>query len=169
MPTPETALVYAGMVLLEGTNISEGRGTTRPFELVGAPWIDPAALASEMRSSGIEGASFRPVAFRPTFDKYQGRDCGGVQVHVTDPLSFRPVLCAIAVIRAAAALYPDDFYWLDPPYEYETEKPPIDVIYGGSGLREGIDGGMTAAEMASLWNEPLIPFLGSRAGSLLYE
>ena len=92
-----------------------------------------------------------------------------MQVHVTDPASYRPVLCAVAVIRAAAELYPDSFAWLDPPYEYETEKLPIDIIYGGPGLREGIGGGMTAEDIASSWMRPLDRFLESRAGLLIYD
>ncbi len=169
IPTPDTALVYSGMVLLEGTNISEGRGTTRPFELSGAPWIDPLEFSFALGAAGIHGAVFRPAVFGPTFDKYTGEECGGVQVHVTDSASFRPVLCAVAVIRAAAELYPESFAWLDPPYEYETEKLPIDIIYGGPGLREGLDAGMTAGEIASGWNEPLDRFLESRAEHLLYD
>ncbi len=169
MPTPDTALVYPGMVLLEGTNISEGRGTTRPFELSGAPWIDPLEFSSALGAAGVPGAVFRPVVFGPTFDKYAGKECGGMQVHVTDPASFRPALCAVAVIRAASELYPESFAWLDPPYEYETDKLPIDIIYGGPGLREGIGGGMTAEEIAFSWKRPLDRFLESRTGLILYD
>ena len=169
IPTQDTALVYPGMVLFEGTNISEGRGTTRPFELSGAPWIDPLELSFALESAGVPGAVFRPAVFRPTFDKYTGEECGGVQVHVTDPASFRPVLCAVAVIRAATELYPESFAWLDPPYEYETEKLPIDIIYGSPGLRDGIGAGMTAEDIASSWKRPLEHFLESRPGLLLYD
>ncbi len=169
IPAPETALVYPGMVLLEGTNISEGRGTTRPFELTGAPWIDPMEFTFALESAGVPGAIFRPAVFRPTFDKYAGEDCGGVQIHVTDPAAFRPVLCAVAVIKAASDLYPESFAWLDPPYEYETEKLPIDILYGGAGLRECLAGGMTAGEIAAEWSGPLTRFLESRSGWLLYD
>jgi uncharacterized protein YbbC (DUF1343 family) len=168
MPTPETAMVYPGAVLLEGTNISEGRGTTRPFELVGAPWIDGYRLAGELSAAGLTGAAFRPAAFRPTFDKYAGEDCGGVQIHVTDAALFQPVLCGTAVILAVAGLYPGDFSWLEPPYEYETGKPPIDVIYGGAGLREAADRGMSAFETASLGDTALVDFLRMRERYLLY-
>ena len=169
IPTPDTALVYPGMVLLEGTNISEGRGTTRPFELTGAPWIDPMELTFALESAGVPGASFRPAVFRPTFDKFTGDDCGGVQIYITDRTAFRPVLCAVAVIRAVSDLCPEDFRWLDPPYEYETEKPPIDIIYGGPGLREGIDSGAAYDEIASGWREPLAESLESRNAWLLYD
>jgi uncharacterized protein YbbC (DUF1343 family) len=169
MPTTDTALIYPGMVLLEGTNISEGRGTTRPFELAGAPWIDPYELASELDSYGIEGAVFRPAFFRPVFDKYAGKDCGGVQVHPIDRESFRPVLCAVAVISAAARLYPGDFSWLDPPYEYEREKMPIDIIYGGRDLRDAVESGAEPTEIARGWSSGEKSFLGSRAPFLLYD
>ena len=169
IPTHDTALVYPGMVMLEGTNISEGRGTTRPFELTGAPWIDPLEFSFALETAGIPGAAFRPAVFRPTFDKFAGEDCGGVQIHVTDTASFRPVLCAVAIMRAASDLYPESFAWLEPPYEYETEKPPIDIIYGGAGLRESLAAGMTAGRIASDWNEPLARFLESRADWLIYD
>jgi uncharacterized protein YbbC (DUF1343 family) len=169
IPTPDSALVYPGMVMLEGTNISEGRGTTRPFELTGAPWIDPMELTFALESAGLPGAAFRPAVFRPTFDKFAGEDCGGVQVHITDPAAFRPVLCAAALIKSVSDLYPESFAWLDPPYEYETEKPPIDIIYGGLGLRTGIDSGQSIAEISAQWVEPLARFTGSRAGWLLYD
>jgi uncharacterized protein YbbC (DUF1343 family) len=169
IPTPETALVYPGMVMLEGTNISEGRGTTRPFELTGAPWIDRMELTLALESAGVPGAAFRPALFRPTFDKYAGEDCGGTQIHITDPGTFRPVLCAVAILKAAAELYPDRFAWLDPPYEYEMEKLPIDILYGGPGLRESLAGGMTAEEISAGWDDELDRFLESRSGWLLYR
>ncbi len=169
IPTPDTALVYPGMVMLEGTNISEGRGTTRPFELTGAPWIDPMELTFALESAGVPGAAFRPAVFRPTFDKYSGDDCGGVQIHITDKISFKPILCAVGVIKAVSDLYPDSFAWLDPPYEYETEKPPIDILYGGPGLKESIAGGTAVADIVLEWKERLTRFLESRAGWLLYD
>ncbi len=169
IPTPDTALLYAGMVLLEGTNISEGRGTTKPFELVGAPWIDPDEFVSALRAADVPGAAFRPAVFRPTFDKYAGLDCGGTQVHVTDRNAFRPVLCAVAVMKAARDLYPDRFEWLAPPYEYETEKPPIDILYGSAALRESLESGMTALDIAGGWNGPVEEFLESITGHLLYD
>jgi uncharacterized protein YbbC (DUF1343 family) len=168
IPAPESALVYPGMVLLEGTNISEGRGTTRPFELAGAPWIDGEELASKLAGSGILGAAFRPASFRPTFDKYAGEDCGGVQIHITDPSLFMPVLCGASVIEAAAGLYPGRFSWIEPPYEYETEKAPIDIIYGNTDLRAGIADGRAAAEILSCSGELLLKFMEKRDSYLLY-
>jgi uncharacterized protein YbbC (DUF1343 family) len=169
MPTPRTALLYAGAVLLEGTNISEGRGTTTPFELVGAPWIDPRTFAETLAGGPVEGAVFRPARFRPTFDKHRGKDCGGVQVHVTDREAFRPVACAVSAILAAAKLHPDRFGWVEPPYEYETVKWPIDILYGGPGLRDAAAAGTSSAELVSRWRVDERDFRGRRGPYLLYD
>ena len=169
IPTPRTALLYAGNVLLEGTNLSEGRGTTTPFELVGAPWIDPRRFAGVLAAGRVEGAVFRPARFRPTFDKHEGLDCGGVQIHVTDHGAFRPVACAVSVIIAAAALYPDLFRWTGPPYEYETVKRPIDILYGGSGLRDAVAAGTPPAELVSSWRMDEREFTERRGPYLLYD
>ena len=139
MPRPETALLYPGMVLLEGTNISEGRGTTRPFEMVGAPWIDPEEFARRLSEKATPGVIFQPFSFIPTADKYAGELCGGVHIHVIDRKSFPPVRCAAGIISLAAGLYPDRFSWQPPPYEYEEKLMPIDIISGNSRLREHIE------------------------------
>ncbi len=141
LPTPAACDVYPGMVLLEGTNLSEGRGTTRPFELFGAPWLDPLALAGRLNAAGVPGAAFRPCHFEPTFQKHAGVLCGGAQLHVTDPAAFEPVRAAVEVLRAARVLAPDDFEWRAPPYEYEETLPPIDILWGHDGLRLGVDAG----------------------------
>ncbi len=168
MPSPDTAVVYPGGVLLEGTNISEGRGTTRPFELVGAPWIEPLEFARELSSSGIDGALFRPVHFMPAWDKYAGQICGGVQIHVTKRKAYRPVRCYALLIAAAAALYPGHFAWTGPPYEYEFERPPIDVISGGSSLRETIDAGRQVRTLFDEWKRDERNFSRKRRPFLLY-
>jgi len=168
IPTPETALVYPGGVLLEGTNISEGRGTTRPFELVGAPWIEPREFSRKLSSLGIDGALFRPVHFEPVWDKYEGKLCGGVQIHVAKRHAFKPVRCYTLVIATAAALYPEHFSWSDPPYEYEFERPPIDVIWGGSSLRESIDSGRPARDLFEEWRGEERNFVRKRRPFLLY-
>jgi uncharacterized protein YbbC (DUF1343 family) len=157
------------MVLLEGTNISEGRGTTTPFELVGAPWIDPGRFTEALRDSPVEGAVFRPAIFRPTFDKHAGADCGGVQVHVTDLGAFRPVACAVSAVLAAATLYPLRFRWAEPPYEYERLKPPIDILYGGPGLREAAAAGRSTARLVSDWAAGEAAFSDRRRPFLLYD
>jgi uncharacterized protein YbbC (DUF1343 family) len=168
MPTSETALVYPGGVLLEGTNISEGRGTTRPFELVGAPWIEPQEFSRRLSSFGIEGVLFRPVHFEPAWDKYEGTLCGGVQVHITKRKAFKPVRCYTLVIAAAAALYPEHFSWSEPPYEYELERPPIDIISGGSSLRESIDTGRPLRDLFDDWKRDERNFVRKRRPFLLY-
>lgn len=168
MPSPETALLYPGIVMLEGTNISEGRGTTRPFELVGAPWIEPRGFARQLSSLGIEGAFFRPVHFEPTWDKYEGRLCGGVQIHVTNRNTFKPVRCGALLLAAAADLYPKDFAWSEPPYEYELELPPIDIIFGDSSLRKSIDEGNPTRALFEEWKRAERNFSRKRKPFLLY-
>ena len=130
MPTPETAVVYPGMCLLEGTNISEGRGTTRPFELFGAPWIDGARLSAALNGLALPGVHFREAAFEPGFQKYAGQICRGAQLHVTDRAAFRPVLAGLEIIRTIRDMHPREFAWKQPPYEYEHEKLPIEILCG---------------------------------------
>jgi uncharacterized protein YbbC (DUF1343 family) len=168
IPTPESALLYQGMVLLEGTNISEGRGTTKPFEIFGAPWIEPGELVSSLNSRRLPGAVFRPVLFQPTFDKYSCQNCGGAQIHVTDPELFQPVRCAVSVILAAATIYPERFRWTDPPYEYEEEKAPIDILYGADTLRKMIGEGGDLDTIAGSWGRGEREFAKKREEYLLY-
>ncbi|MDO9693849.1 MAG: DUF1343 domain-containing protein [Candidatus Latescibacteria bacterium] len=158
MPTLDTAAVYPGMCLLEGTELSEGRGTTRPFEIFGAPWLVPERLADRLADDDLPGVRLRPLHFEPTFQKHHGRLCGGLQLHVTDRRAFRPVLTAVAVLCAARALWPDDFRWKEPPYEYETVKPPIDILAGGRGLREGVDAGAAPRDLVGGWDAELRRF-----------
>lgn len=141
MPTPDTALVYPGQCLLEGTRISEGRGTTRPFEMFGAPYIDGWRLAAELEGLRLPGVRFRPIQFQPTFQKFKGEVCQGCFVHVTDAGEFRPVRTTVGILHTVARMWRDDYRWLDPPYEYEKDKLPIDILWGGSWLREGVDAG----------------------------
>jgi uncharacterized protein YbbC (DUF1343 family) len=131
MPTLDTATVYPGMCLLEGTNISEGRGTTRPFEIFGAPFIDAERLCAQLNASTLPGVFFRKNYFQPTFHKFAGELCRGAQIHVTDRDTFRPFQTGIEIIRAMRNLYPDQFDWKRPPYEYEREKLPIEILLGG--------------------------------------
>lgn len=141
LPTVDSCGVYPGMVLLEGTNLSEGRGTTRPFELFGAPFLDPEQLAESLRPRLGEGVVLRPCYFEPTFQKHEGTACGGGQLHVTDGGVFRPVHTALAVLSAVRDCAPADFRWREPPYEYETEKAPIDILWGNDRLRSQIERG----------------------------
>lgn len=140
MPTPETALVYPGMCLFEATNLSEGRGTTRPFQVFGAPWLDASSLAGELNGSvWMEGALLRPHEFIPTFGKHRGLTCPGAEIHVRDRSSFRPLRAAVGILRHCFRYSPTR--WNPPPYEYEREKMPVDILAGGDWLREGIAAG----------------------------
>ena len=168
LPTPDSALVYPGMVLLEGTSLSEGRGTTRPFELFGAPGIDPEALAGHLNALDLPGVRFRPATFEPTFQKHAGRPCGGCQIHVTDRRGFRPVLAGVAVIAACREALGDRFRWREPPYEYEHDRMPIDILAGSAALRHEIDAGRPAAEIASGWKDDAAAFDAIRQQFLLY-
>ncbi len=168
LPTPESCLVYPGMVLLEGTNLSEGRGTTRPFELFGAPWLDPAALAARLADARLPGVTFRPCHFETTFQKHAGTLCGGAQLHVTDPGTFEPVRTAVEILVAARALAPQDFAWRQPPYEYEETLPPIDILWGNAGLREGVQCGETTDEVLSGVEAELEGFATTVKRHLLY-
>jgi uncharacterized protein YbbC (DUF1343 family) len=131
MPTVNTATVYPGMCLLEGTNISEGRGTTRPFEIFGAPFIEAETLCRELNSLRLPGVFFRQNYFQPMFHKFAGQLCCGAQIHVTSRNEFRPFQTGIEITRVIRKLYPDQFSWKQPPYEYETEKLPIEILLGG--------------------------------------
>jgi uncharacterized protein YbbC (DUF1343 family) len=168
MPTLDTALVYPGTVLLEGTNVSEGRGTTRPFELVGAPWVLPEAFADALNGLDLPGVRFRPVVFEPTFHKHAKKACGGCQIHVLDRSVFRPVETGVALLEAFQSAGPDRFSWRDPPYEYEREKLAIDVLSGSTDLRTQIESGLRAREIASSWTEAVNAFVELRQQFLLY-
>jgi len=138
MPRWETAVVYPGQVLLEGTNLSEGRGTTRPFECCGAPWIDPYKLIEALGPEAFPGLILQPIRFRPTFDKWCGEICGGVALHITDAAAVRSFPFTVQLLLTVRQLYPREFRLLDPPYEYETIRRPIDILYGSSRLREAL-------------------------------
>lgn len=131
MPTVDTAVVYPGMCLFEATNVSEGRGTTKPFELFGASWIKAADLCAKLNQAGLPGVHFREAYFQPTFHKFHGQLCGGAQIHVLDRKSFLPWATALEILRRLREDYPDDFQWKQPPYEYEFKHLPIEVLIGG--------------------------------------
>lgn len=150
MPTLETAFVYPGMCLIEGTNLSEGRGTTRPFELVGAPGVDARHLATTLNGWPLPGVIFRPVEFKPTFQKHAGRICGGVQLHVTNRASFRPVRTGLAVLAALRELTPH-FAWRTETYEFVSNPIAIDLLVGSDRERLGLEAGTDWRELASAW------------------
>ena len=169
MPTVDTAFVYPGGCLLEGTNLSEGRGTTRPFEILGAPWVDGRELAAQMRAWNLPGCRLRPLSFEPTFHKFAGQVCGGVQVHVTDRALFEPVTTYTAAIAAVAGLYPGRFAWKQPPYEYEARKLPIDILAGGPRWREDVEAGRSPWRMKAGWLEELRAFADIAAAHRRYD
>ncbi len=168
MPTEDTALVYPGMCLLEGTEISEGRGTTRPFELAGAPFVDGYVLAEELAAAALPGVRFRPAVFTPTFEKHAGHACGGVQMHVHDRRAFRPYLTGVAFLRAIRSRWPGEFAWRTRAYEFVDQVPAIDLLCGSRAVREGIDRGASLAELADTWAEAERDFRARRAAWLLY-
>ena len=168
LPTLDSAVVYPGMVLLEGTNLSEGRGTTRPFEIVGAPWLDAHRLADALNDLRLPGVHFRPAEFQPTFQKHAGQTCGGCQLHVTDRTVFRPVFTAVALLQVCRRQAPDRFAWRQPPYEYETLIPPIDILYGSDQLRRQLDDEVPYTTIADGWAASLDPFRPLRERYLLY-
>ncbi len=168
MPTLDTAIVYPGAVLFEGTQMSEGRGTTRPFELLGMPGIEAEALAAGLNGLGVEGAFFRPVVFEPTFHKHAGQSCGGCQTHVTDRSRFRPVLAAVAAMGAFHRAARDRFAWREPPYEYVHDRMPIDILAGSGRLRQAVEADVPAREIAAEWLAGVEVFGAIRDRFLLY-
>jgi uncharacterized protein YbbC (DUF1343 family) len=153
MPTLDTAAVYPGTCLLEGTNLSEGRGTTRPFEIFGAPFIDPEILVSHLNQFRLHGVVFRPMYFQPTFQKHAGKLCRGAQIHIVNREKFKPFKTGIAILKIIHDLYPEHFEWKQPPYEYETEKMPIDILAGTDKLRIGIEKDGKLDQMEEWWQE----------------
>jgi uncharacterized protein YbbC (DUF1343 family) len=168
IPTFDTTTVYPGGVLFEGTNVSEGRGTTRPFELIGAPWVIAERFAEGMNRRGMPGVFFRPALFEPTFHKHAGQGCAGCQVHVLERRTFQPVEAGVALIEAFRAADPDRFRWKDPPYEYEFDKMPIDCLAGSSQLRQQVDAGVPARDIARSWEPDVAAFLKIRERFLIY-
>lgn len=169
MPTLDTAAVYPGMVMLEGTSLSEGRGTTRPFETLGAPWIDARALADALNDGQIAGAYFRPANFQPTFHKWASQVCGGVQIHVTDRATFRSVFAMLRIFEEIFRRWRDKFEWKQPPYEYVHNRLPIDVIAGGDEMRTALEAGRPASEIFDKWRAECESFQKTAAGYFLYD
>ncbi|HZP38849.1 MAG TPA: DUF1343 domain-containing protein [Methylomirabilota bacterium] len=168
MPTPDTARVYPGGCLLEGTNLSEGRGTTRPFEWVGAPYLDGERLAAALERRHLPGVRFRAVAFQPAFHKWAGRTCGGVQVHVTDWDRFRSVAAYLALIVEVRRQAPRAFRWKRPPYEFQWKTLPIDLLWGADVVRRAIERGTPPSRIEASWRPGLAAFARARRPYLLY-
>jgi uncharacterized protein YbbC (DUF1343 family) len=169
IPTLDSAIAFPGTVHVEGTNASEGRGTTRPFELVGAPWVKAEVFAATLNRRDLPGVYFRPAVFEPTFQKHARVACGGCQAHVLDRQTFRPVLTGLALIDEMRAADPTSFAWKPPPYEYEHDKQPMDVIAGSPSFRAAIDSGVRAETIADGWRDSVAAFERLRRPFLLYS
>jgi uncharacterized protein YbbC (DUF1343 family) len=168
MPTPMTARVYPGGCLIEGTNLSEGRGTTRPFELVGAPFLDGRRLARALARRALPGVAFRAAAFAPAFHKHRGQLCQGVQLHITDERRFKPFASYLALIVEARRQAPHRVRWRRPPYEFETRRLPIDLLCGDETIRRAIERGVPLARLERQWKPDLARFARVRRPYLLY-
>jgi len=169
MPTPDTARVYPGGCLVEGTNLSEGRGTTRPFEWIGAPYLDGHRYADALNALGLPGVQFRPARFAPTFHKWAGRLCDGVQVHVTDRARFKPFLTGLALIAVARRQGRTRFAWRRPPYEFEKRRLPIDILCGTDTIRRAIERGAAVSTIEHSWQAGHGRWLRARAPYLAYR
>lgn len=169
MPSFATALVYPGQVLWEGTNISEARGTTLPFELFGAPFLEHGAVLDALRATELPGCHLRPLRFEPTSGKWMGQVCTGFQIHVLNPDQFRPYRTSLALFQAIRCLYPEQFAYKSPPYEYEFERLPMDLIIGDKMVREGLENGVPIAELERVWQEELDEYRQLRRAVFLYD
>jgi len=169
MPTVFTAAVYPGMCLIEGTNLSEGRGTTHPFEFFGAPWLEPFKLADSLNALALPGVRFRPHYFQPTFQKHAGAVCGGVELHVTDRVSFEPYRTGLWCVKVARDFNPEKFDWRREPYEFVSDRLAIDLLAGSDSYRKTIEAGGSPDEWIRSWEDTLTEFAKSRSEFLLYK
>ncbi len=169
MPTYETTVVYPGQVLLEGSNLSEGRGTSRPFELFGAPWLDTDGVRRRFERRRLPGLLLREQAFEPTFHKWGGEVCRGFQIQVIDPATYRPYLTTLALLQDVIALHRDRFAWKKPPYEYVTDRLPIDVLTGDPAVREALESGGDLRAMERSWRREIVAFAAEAASIRLYR
>jgi len=168
MPNVDSAFVYPGLCLVEGTNVSEGRGTTRPFEIIGAPFVDGFRLAERLAVHRLRGVLFRPLWFRPTFHKFAGQVCGGIQVHVIDRTVFEPYQCGVAILRELHEVGGESFRWRREPYEFVSDRLAIDLLTGSDAIRTGIERGLSLAELEATWLPAQRRFAERRQPHLLY-
>ncbi len=168
MPLYETTLVYPGQVLWEGTNISEGRGTCRPFEILGAPFFDTGEILRNLHPRAMSGCVLQEISFRPTFNKWEDEVCRGFMIHVTDSRAFYPYFTSLSLLQAVMKIHSQHFSWKQPPYEYEYQRLPIDLIIGDTGLRKALEGGRDLLDLEEDWSEELRDFLDWRKPYLLY-
>lgn len=168
MPSPETAFVYPGQVIWEGTNLSEGRGTCRPFEIFGAPFLDTKDIRRNLEEEATQGCHLQTIAFRPTFNKWQGQLCQGFMLHILDYRTFCPYFTSIALLKTIINVHREDFLWKPPPYEYEYKKMPIDIILGDSNVRNEIEAGEELSSIRAKWLVEQKEFMEWRKPYLLY-
>ena len=169
MPLFESALVYPGQVIWEGTNISEGRGTCRPFEIFGAPFVNPSIIKKRLSEKDMEGCYLQEYYFRPTFNKWKSKLCGGFMIHVVNPTIYRPYRTSLALLGTIIELYRDQFAWQQPPYEYEFIKLPIDLIFGNSSIRFALEAGKKNEQLLKSCSKELEGFLELRKPYLIYN
>ncbi|WP_028583341.1 exo-beta-N-acetylmuramidase NamZ family protein [Desulfogranum mediterraneum] len=169
MPTAATALVYPGQVLWEGTMVSEGRGTTMPFEIFGAPYLSHQEVLELLDPAELPGCLLRPLVFEPTSGKWAGQGCVGFQLHVSDQRRFKPYRTSLILLQALLRLYPQDFSYKEPPYEYEYERLPMDMIIGSEGIRRALEEGVAVSELERSWQQGLNDFERKRAAVFLYD
>ena len=169
LPTPESALLYPGQVILEGTNLSEGRGTTTPFELWGAPYLKLEPILEVLAHEDLPGLVLRPARFTPFFDKWKGESCAGFQIHITDPEVYRPFKTSLTLLQGVAISHGNEFHWISPPYEYEFNHLPIEIILGSTNLHMQLEAGVAIEELERSWEPQLEEFRQLRRPYLIYS
>jgi uncharacterized protein YbbC (DUF1343 family) len=168
LPTPESALVYPGQVILEGTDLSEGRGTTTPFELWGSPYLKTELVLESLAEAELPGLVLRPARFQPSFDKWRDQSCAGFQIHVTNPKTYRPYITSLTLLQAVIKTHPEEFNWNQPPYEYEFRRLPIEIILGSGTLHSRLEEGVAVSDLEQSWQPQLHDFRQLCAPYLLY-
>ncbi len=168
LPTPDSAQVYPGQVILEGTNLSEGRGTTTPFELWGSPYLKIDLVLEYLVKARLSGVALRPARFQPSFDKWTGESCTGFQIHVTDPETYRPYMTSLVLVQAVLATHPEEFRWNQPPYEYEFHHLPIEIILGSTSVHTQLEAGAEVPDLEQSWKPRLRDFRRLCTPYLLY-
>lgn len=169
MPYPDTAMIYPGQVLWEGTNVSEGRGTCRPFELFGAPYFDTRKISRVLDREALSGCYLQEFSFKPTFHKWAGKICRGFFIHIIDPASFSPYFTALSLLQAVIKIHPMPFRWKNPPYEYDYERLPIDLLIGNSLVRRELETGNTSIrDLRERWASELALYVDQKKGYHIY-
>jgi uncharacterized protein YbbC (DUF1343 family) len=169
LPSPESTLLYPGQVILEGTNLSEGRGTTTPFELWGAPYLELEQILEFLADKELSGLVLRPARFTPSFDKWRGESCAGFQIHLTDREVYRPFKSSLTLLQAVVISHGKNFQWISPPYEYEFNHLPIEIILGSTNLHMQLEAGVPIEELERSWEPQLEQFRQLREPYLLYS